>query len=206
MNSRLVWKFIIIFEKNALLQYFWGKISISCLNRNSIDKHDLNQLRQFTEIAIITIILMNTYRLVWCNMDNLVVKVHRSVAACFFDLLWAFQWLHLEWPRQWCNGNRLLKLTTENSNANDFQLVKASSTWSHLERIFKLMLEKSLGSRRILWISFKKQITSGSMSVSKRQSGLFSNFAQRSQSALTIAATAKCITPFSGPSFSRRKM
>lgn len=42
-------------------------------------------------------------------------------------------------------------------------------------------------------------LTSGSMSASRRHRGLFSSRAQRSQSALTMAATAKCMTPFSGP-------
>lgn len=37
------------------------------------------------------------------------------------------------------------------------------------------------------------------MSASKRHSGLFSRRAHKSQRAFTIAATAKCMTPFSGP-------
>lgn len=44
-------------------------------------------------------------------------------------------------------------------------------------------------------------LTSGSRSVNSFHSGLSSNLAHKSHKALIIAATARCITPFSGPIF-----
>ncbi len=43
-------------------------------------------------------------------------------------------------------------------------------------------------------------------STSSFHSGLFSRFAQRSQRAFIIAATARCTTPFSGPSCNNSKV
>jgi len=47
--------------------------------------------------------------------------------------------------------------------------------------------------------SMQRTSSSGLMSASSFQSGFPSTFAQRSQTALTIAAVARWIAPFSGP-------
>lgn len=46
-----------------------------------------------------------------------------------------------------------------------------------------------------------KWLTSGSISVNSFQTGLLSNLAHRSHRALLIAATARWVTPFSGPTY-----
>lgn len=48
-------------------------------------------------------------------------------------------------------------------------------------------------------------ITSGSISVNSRHTGFPSTFAHKSHKALHIAATAKCVTPFSGPIYAHTK-
>lgn len=53
-------------------------------------------------------------------------------------------------------------------------------------------------------MTLDSSLTCGSISVNNFHNGLPANLAHKSHSALIIAATAKCMTPLSGPSCIRR--